>query len=40
MQPISGRVDRASAAQAVDTGSISGWVKLKTIKTGIYGFPA
>ena len=30
--PISGRVDRASAAEAVDSGSISCRVKPKTIK--------
>ena len=33
-QPISGRVDRASATEAVDTGSIPGRVKPKTIKIG------
>ena len=38
--PISGRVDRASATEAVDTGSISGRVKPKTIKIGIHSFPA
>ena len=32
--PISGRVDRASAAEAVDSGSISCQVKPKTIKKG------
>ena len=37
---ISGRVDRASATEAVDTGSIPGRVKPKTIKIGIYSFPA
>ena len=30
-QPISGRVDRASATETVDSGSILGWVKPKTI---------
>ena len=39
-QPISGRVDRASATEAVDTGSIPGRVKPKTIKIGIHSFPA
>ena len=34
--PISGRVDRASATEAVDLGSIPGWVKPKTIKIGIF----
>ena len=38
-KPISGRVDRASATEAVDSGSIPGWVKPKTIKIGIHSFP-
>ena len=38
--PISGRVDRGSATEAVDTGSIPGRVKPKTIKIGIHSFPA
>ena len=38
-QPISGRVDGASATEAVDSGSIRGRVKPKTIKIGIYSFP-
>ena len=33
-------VDRASATEAVDTGSIPGRVKPKTIKIGIHSFPA
>ena len=37
---ISGRVDRASATEAVDLGSILGRVKPKTIKIGIHSFPA
>ena len=37
--PISGRVDRASAAETVDSGSIPGRVKPKTIKIGILSFP-
>ena len=37
---ISGRVDRASATEAVDSGSIPGLVKPKTIKIGIHSFPA
>ena len=37
---ISGRVDRASSTEAVDTGSIPGRVKPKTIKIGIHSFPA
>ena len=39
-KPISGRVDRASATEAVDSGSIPGRVKPKTIKIGIHSFPA
>ena len=39
-QPISGRVDRASATEMVDSGSIPGRVIPKTIKTGIHSFPA
>ena len=38
--PFSGRVDRASATEAVDSGSIPGRVKPKTIKIGIHSFPA
>ena len=38
--PISGRVDRASATEAVDSGLIPGRVKPKTIKIGIHSFPA
>ena len=36
----SGRVDRASATYAVDSHSIPGRVKPKTIKIGIHSFPA
>ena len=39
-QPISGRVDRASATEAVDSGSVPSRVKPKTIKIGIHSFPA
>ena len=39
-KPICGRVDRASATEAVDLGLIPGWVKPKTIKIGIHSFPA
>ena len=39
-EPISGRVDRASATEEVDWGSIPGRVKPKTIKFGIHSFPA
>ena len=39
-EPISGRVDRASATEAVDTGSIPGRVKPKIRKIGIHSFPA
>ena len=38
--PIGGRVDRASATETVDMGSIPSWVKPKTIKIGIHSFPA
>ena len=37
---LGGRVDRASATEAVDSGSIPGRVKPKTIKIGIHSFPA
>ena len=37
---ISGRVDKASATETVDSGSIPDRVKLKTIKIGIHSFPA
>ena len=40
IDPISGRVDRASATEVVDSGSIPGRVKPKTIKIGIHSFPA
>ena len=36
--PISGRVDRASATETVDSGSIPSRVKPKTIKIGIHIF--
>ena len=39
-QLISGRVDRASATETVDSGSIPGRVKPKTIKIGIHSFTA
>ena len=35
---ISGRVDRASATEAVDSGSIPGRVKPKTVTIGIHSF--
>ena len=38
--PISGRVDRASATETVDLGSIPGRIKPKNIKIGIHSFPA
>ena len=38
--PISSRVDRASATKAVNSGSIPGRVKPKTIKIDIHSFPA
>ena len=37
---INRRVDRASATETVDSGSISGRVKPNTIKIGIYSFAA
>ena len=37
--PICGLVDRASATEAVDSGSIPGRVKSKTMKFGIHSFP-
>ena len=37
---ISGRVNRASATEVVDSGSIPGQVKPKTIQIGIHSFPA
>ena len=40
IKPISDRVDRASATEAVDLGSIPGRVKPKTIKIGIHSIPA
>ena len=40
IKPMSGGVDRASATETVDSGSISGQVKPKTIKIGIHNFPA
>ena len=36
---ISGRVDRASATETVDSGSIPGRVIPNTIKIGIQSFP-
>ena len=39
-EPIGGRVDRASATETVDSGSIPGRVIPKTLKIGIHSFPA
>ena len=39
-QPISGRVNRASATEPVDLGAIPGGVKPKTTKIGIRSFLA
>ena len=39
IEPISGRVDRASVTEAVDLGSIPGRVKPKTKKKLIHSFP-
>ena len=36
VEPISGRVDRASVIEAVDSGSILDWVKPKTIKKLVF----
>ena len=40
LKPISGRVDKASATEAINVGSIPGWVKPKTIEIAIRSFPA
>ena len=40
LQPISTRVDRASATEAIVSGLIRGEVKPKTIKIGIHSLPA
>ena len=40
VQSISGRVDRASATETVDSGSIPSRIKPKTIKICIHSFPA
>ena len=37
---ISRQVDKAFATEAVNSGSIPGWVKPKTTKIGIDSFPA
>ena len=37
---ISGRVDRPSATETVDPGSIPGWFKSKTVKISAHSFPA
>ena len=37
---VSGRVDRVSATETLDLGSIPGRVKPNTIKIGIHSFPA
>ena len=39
-KPISGWVDRMSAIEAIDSGSIPGRVKPKTIKIDSHNFPA
>ena len=38
--PISGGVNRASATEIVESGSIPDRVKPKSIKIGIHSFPA
>ena len=40
LPPINGRVDRASATEAVNSDSIPGRVNPKTIKIGIHSFSA
>ena len=40
LEPLSGRVDRASATETIDAGSIPVRVKPKTRKIGIHSFPA
>ena len=40
IQPISGRVDRASATETVESGSIPDRVKPLTVKTNIYSILA
>ena len=40
LKPISGRVDRASSTEMVESGSIPGRVKPKTTKIGIHSFTA
>ena len=39
-KPISGRVDRASATETVDSGSMPGRANSKTIEIGIHSFLA
>ena len=39
-EQICGQVDRASAAETIDSSSIPSRVKPKTIWIGIYSFPA
>ena len=39
-KPFSGRVNKASDTETVDSGSIPARIKLKTIKIGIHSFPA
>ena len=40
LQLISGQVDRESATEMVDSGSVSGHVKAKARKIFIHCFPA
>ena len=40
LEPISGRVDTASATETIDVGSIPVRVKPKIRKIGIHSFPA
>ena len=40
LKPITGRVDGESATETVDSDSIPGRIKPKTIEIGIRSFPA
>ena len=40
IEPISGRVDRTSAAKTIESGLIPGRAKPKTMQIGIHSFPA
>ena len=40
LEPFDSQMDGASATETVDSGSIPGIVKPKTLNIGIHGFPA